>query len=97
MPNSCVWMLTVRMYEVPSDIAAGDYLVRSEAIALHAGAGNEQPYVSCFQLKVTGGGSAAPAGVKFPGAYSPSDALFQTSIYDSNFKFTDVGPAVYTG
>lgn len=91
------WKRLTGHREVPASIAAGDYLVRSEAIALHAGAGNEQPYVSCFQVKVTGGGSANPPGVKFPGAYSTSDALFETSIYDSNFKYTSVGPAVYTG
>ena len=58
-----------RAFTVPKSLAAGDYLVRAEAIALHAGAGNPQPYVSCFQVKVTGGGSANPSGVSFPGAY----------------------------
>lgn len=58
-----------RAFTVPKNIAAGNYLVRAEAIALHAGAGSPQPYVSCFQVKVTGGGSANPAGVSFPGAY----------------------------
>lgn len=53
--------------------------------------------MSCFQVKVTGGGSATPPGVKFPGAYSPSDALFKTSIWDASFKYVSVGPAVYTG
>jgi cellulase len=58
-----------RAFTVPKSLASGDYLVRAEAIALHAGAGNPQPYVSCFQVKVTGGGSATPSGVSFPGAY----------------------------
>jgi len=58
-----------RAFVVPKSLAAGDYLVRAEAIALHAGAGQPQPYVTCFQVKVTGGGSATPAGVTFPGAY----------------------------
>ncbi|KAL1849343.1 hypothetical protein Daus18300_013316 [Diaporthe australafricana] len=86
-----------RAFTVPASIAPGNYLVRAEAIALHAGAGQPQPYVSCFQINVTGGGSANPAGVKFPGAYKTSDGLFSTSIYDSNFKYTSVGPAVYSG
>lgn len=86
-----------RAFTVPKSLAAGNYLVRSEAIALHAGAGNPQPYVTCFQVKVTGGGSASPAGVKFPGAYKLSDALFTKAIYDSSFKYTSVGPAVWTG
>ena len=59
-----------KQFTVPSSLAAGDYLVRAEAIALHSGANRQQPYVSCFQVKVTGGGSANPAGVSFPGGYS---------------------------
>ena len=58
-----------RAFTVPKNIAAGNYLVRAEVLALHAGAGSPQPYVSCFQVKVTGGGSANPTGVSFPGAY----------------------------
>ncbi|KAF1844536.1 lytic polysaccharide monooxygenase [Cucurbitaria berberidis CBS 394.84] len=86
-----------RAFTVPKSLASGDYLVRSEAIALHAGAGNPQPYVTCFQVKVTGGGSATPSGVSFPGGYKTSDALFQKAIYDSSFKYVSPGPAVYSG
>jgi lytic cellulose monooxygenase (C1-hydroxylating) len=86
-----------RAFTVPKSIAAGDYLVRAEAIALHAGAGNEQPYVTCFQVKVTGGGSANPAGVSFPGGYKKSDTLFQKAIYDQSFTYVSPGPAVYSG
>lgn len=86
-----------RAFTVPRSLAAGDYLVRAEAIALHAGAGNPQPYVTCFQVKVTGGGSATPSGVSFPGAYKISDPLFSKAIYDSSFKYVSPGPAVYSG
>jgi lytic cellulose monooxygenase (C1-hydroxylating) len=58
-----------RAFTVPKSLASGNYLVRAEAIALHAGAGNPQPYVSCFQVNVKNGGSANPSGVSFPGAY----------------------------
>ncbi|KAL6707076.1 hypothetical protein ACN47E_004828 [Coniothyrium glycines] len=86
-----------RAFTVPKNIANGDYLVRAEVIALHAGAGQPQPYVSCFQVKVTGGGSASPAGVSFPGAYKLSDPLFSKAIYASDFKYVSPGPAVYSG
>lgn len=86
-----------RSFTVPKNIASGDYLVRAEAIALHAGVGSPQPYVSCFQVKVTGGGSATPSGVSFPGAYKLSDPLFTKAIYDSSFKYVSPGPAVYSG
>ena len=86
-----------RSFTVPKNIASGDYLVRSEVLALHAGAGNPQPYVSCFQVKVTGGGSANPAGVSFPGAYKLSDPIFSKAIYNSSFQYVSPGPAVYSG
>lgn len=58
-----------RAFVVPKSLASGNYLVRAEAIALHAGAGNPQPYVTCFQVNVKNGGSATPSGVSFPGGY----------------------------
>jgi cellulase len=58
-----------RAFTVPKSLASGNYLVRAEVLALHSGAQNEQPYVSCFQVNVKNGGSANPAGVSFPGAY----------------------------
>lgn len=38
-------------------------------------------YMTCFQINVTGGGSASPAGVSFPGAYSASDPGILINIY----------------
>ncbi|KAF2743333.1 lytic polysaccharide monooxygenase [Sporormia fimetaria CBS 119925] len=86
-----------KSFVVPKSLASGNYLVRAEAIALHAGAGQPQPYVSCFQVNVKNGGSANPSGVSFPGAYKTSDPLFSTAIYDSRFKYVSPGPAVWSG
>ncbi|KAF1999846.1 lytic polysaccharide monooxygenase [Amniculicola lignicola CBS 123094] len=86
-----------RSFTVPKSLASGNYLVRAEAIALHAGAGQPQPYVTCFQVNVTGGGSANPAGVSFPGAYKTNDALFSKAIYATDFKYVSPGPAVFSG
>ncbi|KAF2841888.1 lytic polysaccharide monooxygenase [Patellaria atrata CBS 101060] len=86
-----------RAFTVPKSLASGNYLVRAEAIALHAGAGNPQPYVSCFQVNVVGGGSASPPGVSFPGAYKTNDALFSKAIYDPSFQYVSPGPKVWTG
>lgn len=85
--------------KIPSDIAPGDYLLRTEVIALHvAGSvGGAQHYVSCFQLKVTGGGSANPSGVQFPGAYSATDPGIKFDIYGSYSSYPVPGPAVYGG
>ncbi|GJC78219.1 putative endo-beta-1,4-glucanase D [Colletotrichum liriopes] len=59
---------------VPAGLAPGDYLLRAEAIVLHAAsqpnANGAQFYMTCYQIRVTGGGSASPVGVKFPSASS---------------------------
>ncbi|PVF94632.1 glycoside hydrolase [Serendipita vermifera] len=62
-------------FTIPSCIPPGNYFLRVELIALH-GAGTypgAQFYMECAQINVTGGGSASPATVSFPGAYSGSD------------------------
>ena len=45
-------------------------------IALHSAssANGAQLYISCGQINVTGGGSANPSKVSFPGAYKNTDA-----------------------
>jgi len=86
-------------FKVPSDIAAGQYLIRAEVIALHAASpsGGAQFYMSCYQIKVTGGGSANPAGVRFPGAYSNSDPGIGLTIHTDLSNYVVPGPAVYGG
>ena len=89
-----------RSFVVPSRIPGGAYLVRAEAIALHAAAqvGGAQFYMSCYQVNVTaaaGGGGQLPAGVKIPGAYSATDPGIQIDIWASSFKTYEIpGPAV---
>ncbi|KAG8898756.1 hypothetical protein FRC00_002336 [Tulasnella sp. 408] len=86
-------------FTIPSSIAPGDYLLRAEVIALHVagGSGGAQHYMSCFQLTVTGGGSANPAGVSFPGAYSLTDPGILFNMYTSFTTYTIPGPTVYSG
>ncbi|KAI5780129.1 glycoside hydrolase family 61 protein [Geopyxis carbonaria] len=86
--------------KIPASIASGDYLLRSEIIALHSAgsSGGAQFYVGCAQITVTGGGSASPATVKLPGAYSASDPGILISIYYPVLtSYTVPGPAVFTG
>ena len=93
--ENCCGRMNVK---IPSDIAPGDYFLRAEVIALHAayGGGGAQLYMSCYQLTVSGGGSATPATVKFPGAYSQSDSGLG-SIHGNLNSFVVPGPAVYSG
>jgi cellulase len=86
-------------FTVPKDIAPGNYLLRAEVVALHvAGSvGGAQFYVSCYQLSVSGSGSASPSTVKFPGAYSATDPGILFNLYGSYTSYTVPGPAVYGG
>jgi cellulase len=85
--------------KIPANLAPGDYLLRAEAIALHAasGAGGAQFYVTCYQITVTGGGSSSPAGVSFPGAYKATDPGIQINIYQNLASYVAPGPAVIAG
>ncbi|KAF1812606.1 hypothetical protein P152DRAFT_435896 [Eremomyces bilateralis CBS 781.70] len=82
-------------FAVPKSIASGDYLVRAEAIALHSMPA--QVYPGCYQVKVTGGGSANPPGVRFPGAYSQSDPGIDINIYQDKIEYNAPGPTIFTG
>ena len=84
-------------FTIPDDIAPGDYLLRAEAIALHAASssGGAQHYVTCYQLTVTGSGTATPAGVKFPEAYSKTGPGLGFSIHAPLSEYPAPGPALY--
>ncbi|KIY63413.1 lytic polysaccharide monooxygenase [Cylindrobasidium torrendii FP15055 ss-10] len=82
---------------IPSSVADGEYLLRIEHIGLHS-AGAPQFYISCAQIKVSGGGSASPATVEIPGYVSISDESLSLSIYYPVPTSYDVpGPAVFGG
>jgi lytic cellulose monooxygenase (C1-hydroxylating) len=79
MAQNNSWTVTI-----PSDIKPGKYVVRHELIALQFAAdGNPkgpgtvttgaQFYPICLNVDVIGTGTQTPAGVKFPGGYSPSE------------------------
>jgi len=81
-------------FKIPSDIAPGDYLLRAEAVALHAAssAGGAQHYVTCYQLTVTGSGTLTPKGVKFPEAYSKTGPGLGFSIHAPLDSYPMPGP-----
>lgn len=89
--NTCCGRMNVK---IPSDIAPGDYLLRAEAIALHtaSSSGQAQFYMTCYQITVTGSGSAKPAGVKLPGAYAASDPGILVNIHAAMSTYIAPGP-----
>lgn len=89
---------------IPSSIPAGEYLIRQEIIALHSAysQGGAQFYIGCAQLRVTGGGSANPSTVRFPGAYQANHPGIQINIYDQQGQpypssYQIPGPSVFYG
>lgn len=85
--------------KIPKDTPNGEYLVRAEHIGVHRSHVNQpEHYVSCLQVKVTGGGSGTPGPmVKFPGAYKATDPYANFSIYNGRKEFPFPGPAVWSG
>nr|AWM99281.1 lytic polysaccharide monooxygenase 9 [Rhizophlyctis rosea] len=62
-------------FPIPSNMAAGDYIFRIEHVALHVASqpNGVQLYMSCFDIRVTGGGSTwTDQGIAFPGLYQPT-------------------------
>ncbi|KAF3914862.1 Endoglucanase-4 [Dactylellina cionopaga] len=84
---------------IPTGLAPGNYLVRAEVIALHAAfqPNGAQFYITCYQINVTGSGSASPSGVLLPGAYSPTDPGIYWDLYRSYDSYPLPGPTVYSG
>lgn len=91
---------------LPSGLAAGDYLLRAEIIALHEAdtdytvnsARGAQFYPSCSQITVSGSGTVSPpGGFNFIGGYSPEDPGILFNLYGSYTTYSIPGPAVWDG
>ncbi|KAF2476361.1 uncharacterized protein BDR25DRAFT_375285 [Lindgomyces ingoldianus] len=85
---------------IPKSLPSGDYLLRVEHIALHQASNTNgaQFYISCAQVKITGGGSGSPSPlVSFPGAYKATDPGIKVNIYSGATSYTPPGPPVWTG
>ena len=69
-------------FNIPSCLSSGEYLLRIESIGIHNPwpAGLPQFYVSCAQIKLTGGGNANPPAVKIPGVFKESDPGYTANV-----------------
>ncbi|KAI0125856.1 glycosyl hydrolase family 61-domain-containing protein [Xylariales sp. AK1849] len=80
-------------FTLPTGLKSGDYLLRSEMLALHASEteGGAQFYIGCAQLTITGtsSGSCTPT-ISLPGAYTAED----DDIYIPNF-YNGFDPTTY--
>ncbi|KAJ7162373.1 glycoside hydrolase, partial [Mycena filopes] len=84
---------------LPANLAPGNYLLRTEIIALHTAqsVGGAEFYPSCAQLRVTGSGKGAPRDdelVRFPGAYRKEESGILIDVYDMKTTYEFPGPPV---
>jgi cellulase len=82
------------------NLAAGDYLIRSEIIALHEARnpGATQFYNGCGQIKVTSSGSLSiGSGANIQSVYTTNDPGVVYDIYGGSSSYRIPGPAVNAG
>jgi len=83
---------------IPAAVPNGEYLLRIEQLALHNPGAAPQFYISCAQIKVTGGGSGSPSPlVTIPGHISADDPGYTANIYNGFTSYTVPGPEVWSG
>ncbi|KAH8593056.1 fungal cellulose binding domain-containing protein [Bisporella sp. PMI_857] len=97
----CNWYKDRIEFTVPSNLPAGQYLIRAEHIAIHgAHEGNAEFYYACAQVSITSGSASSVPGptVKIPGVYKTSDAAINFSVWGSATSYPYIpGPAVVSG
>ena len=82
----------------PTDIEAGDYVLRHEIIALHGAEDLDgaQNYPQCINLKVTGSGTATPSGTLGTALYKDTDPGIYVDIWNTLSTYIIPGPTLYT-
>lgn len=87
-----------RTLTIPTDIEAGDYVLRHEIIALHGAEALDgaQNYPQCINLKVTGSGTATPSGTLGTALYKDTDPGIYVDIWNPLTTYVIPGPTLYT-
>ncbi|KAL4866143.1 glycosyl hydrolase family 61-domain-containing protein [Aspergillus spectabilis] len=90
--NGKSWDVTI-----PSNLKAGNYVLRHEIIALHS-TFYAQNYPQCVNLEVTGGGEELPEGVPGIELYTRQDPGMHINIWamDKAKGYNIPGPALYS-
>lgn len=85
---------------IPADLAAGNYVLRHEIIALHSASqeNGAQAYPQCINLKVTGSGSTKISdGTKGTALYTATDEGIMFNLYTTFSSYPMPGPALWSG
>jgi hypothetical protein len=87
------------LVQIPSDLKAGNYVLRHEIIALHGGSSpnGAQAYPQCMNLRVTGSGSNVPSGVPGTSLYKATDPGILFNPYVPSPNYPVPGPALIPG
>ncbi|KAJ5910377.1 endoglucanase-4 precursor [Penicillium tannophilum] len=87
-----------RTLTIPTDIAAGEYVLRHEIIALHGAEDLDgaQNYPQCINLNVTGSGTATPSGTLGEELYKDTDPGIYVDIWATLTTYDIPGPTLYT-
>ncbi|KAL2120949.1 hypothetical protein VTJ04DRAFT_4976 [Mycothermus thermophilus] len=85
-------------YNIPRCIPDGEYLLRIQQLGLHNPGAAPQFYISCAQIKVTGGGTTNPTPTALiPGAFRATDPGYTVNIYNTNLaNYVVPGPRVFS-
>jgi hypothetical protein len=84
---------------LPVCIPNGEYLLRIQSLGIHNPypAGTPQFYISCAQIRVSGGGNVTPSPTALiPGAFKATDPGYTANIYSNFNSYTVPGPAVFS-
>jgi len=95
-------------FKIPSDIKPGLYVLRTELLALHGNSFSSAPtlysgpqfYTHCFNVQISGNGSATPPGVTFPGGYKRDDPGVKFNLratQEAKDNYVIPGPPTYVG
>jgi hypothetical protein len=85
---------------LPKTLAAGNYLLRHEIIALHLAIslGGAEFYPACAQIQVGGSETGAPTPdelVSIPGAYKDDDpGIFDPQVFNTSAPYVFPGPPI---
>ncbi|KAL7627624.1 hypothetical protein AAE478_001817 [Parahypoxylon ruwenzoriense] len=92
--NNNTWTTTI-----PKSIAPGNYVLRHEIIALHGGnsLNGAQNYPQCFNIKITGSGTAKPSGTLGTALYKNADPGIHFNPYTTIKEYPMPGPELFSG
>lgn len=86
--------------KIPASYADGNYVLRHEIIGLHSAANlnGAQNYPQCFNIKITGGGSAKGSGTAGEALYKDTDPGIKFDLYsDLSGGYPIPGPELFSG